>query len=61
MKYILKLITALIFIPSFILAGIIAIIKTIIVVFFFFSWNTGDEWHEYFFKKIRYFMKWLNK
>ena len=61
MKYILKLLTGICFLPFLILGGIIAVVKTFIVVTFGLAWQKGDDWHGYLSGKLDDFMQWIKQ
>lgn len=59
MKYILKLLMGMCFMPFIILGGLIAVLETIIAIPFGFAWQKGDEWHGKMLMKLRKFMQWM--
>lgn len=61
MKYLLKLLTGTFFLPFLILGGIIAVVKTLIIVSFGLAWQKGDDWHRYLLMKLNDFMEWIKQ
>jgi hypothetical protein len=59
MKHGIKLITGIFFLPLLAIAGIIAIVKTIVVITVVFAWQTGHEWHGEMLTKLHKFMQWM--
>lgn len=60
MKNVLKIIAGTLFLPFLFLGIVIAIIKTIIVLFLGLAWKKGDDWHMELMIKADNFMKWLS-
>lgn len=44
-----------------ILGGIIAVVKTFIVVTFGLAWQKGGDWHVYLLGKLNDFMQWIKQ
>jgi len=61
MKYTVKLLTGICFLPFLILGGIIAVVKTFIVATFRLAWLKGDDWHRYLLCKLNDFMQWIKQ
>lgn len=61
MKYILKLITGVCFLPFLILGGIIAVVRAIFTITFLLAWQKGDDWYGYLLMKTNDFMQWIKK
>lgn len=61
MKYTLKLLTGICFLPFLILGGIIAVVRTLFVSTFGLSWQKGDDWHGYLLMKLNDFMQWIKQ
>lgn len=59
MKATLKLLTAIFFMPMLILGGIIAVVKTIIVMTIVFAWQKGDDWHKELIMKFHNYLQWI--
>jgi hypothetical protein len=59
MKHTIKLMTGIFFLPLLAIAGIIAIVKTIVVITVVFAWQKGDEWHGEMLMKLHKFMQWM--
>ena len=51
--------TGIFFLPLLAIAGIIAIVKTIVVITVVFAWQKGDEWHGEMLMKLHKFMQWM--
>lgn len=61
MKYILKIMTGICFLPFLILGGVIAVIKTLIVISFGIAWDRGNYWHGYLLGKVNDFLQWVKQ
>ncbi len=59
MKYILKAVTGIIFLPFIILGGIIAVVKTLFKLTFGLAWKIGDDGFIYLLGKVDNFMVWI--
>jgi hypothetical protein len=59
MKKLLELFVGILFTPWLAVAAIIAVIKTIFVITFAFTWEQADKMHDKIMEKIVKFMKWL--
>ena len=59
MKAILKLLTGIFFLPILLIGGIIAVVKTIVVMTIVFAWQKGDEWHKELMMKLHNYMQWI--
>lgn len=61
MKYILKLVTGIFFLPFLTLGGLIAVVRVIIVITFGLAWLKGDDWYGYLLGKSNDFIQWIKK
>jgi len=59
MKAIIKWFISILFLVLLAIAAIVAVIKTILVITFVFTWEQADEMHGKTMGKIVKFMKWV--
>jgi uncharacterized membrane protein len=59
MKATLKLLTSIFFMPMLLIGGIIAVVKTIVVMTILFAWQKGDDWHKELMMKLHNYMQWI--
>jgi uncharacterized protein involved in cysteine biosynthesis len=59
MKATLKVLTGILFLPILLIGGIIAVVKTIVVMTIVFAWQKGDDWHDELMMKLHNYMQWI--
>lgn len=59
MKATLKVLTAFVFMPILLIGGIIAVLKTLVVITIVFAWQKGDEWHKELIMKLHNYLQWI--
>ncbi len=61
MKTIFKILLAVLYLPIFALAAVIAIVRFLFEFIFVFAWDTGEEWFSGFVFAFNKFLKGLKK